>query len=174
MPTLMVVELEAKHWKLRQYEKFHPSNFTPLKHYHQLQSERLGRLVLYLSTMLNRMVTSVCFPDWWLWSYRRNAENSASMKNSAQQTSPPSCSSLLQSEKSWEVLPGRIWWAESSGGLHFIPASLVVAAHAETFPIFRFSEFRHQTSPPSITTTPYSQDALEGCFFTFRTRWIEW
>ena len=86
---LMVVELEAKRWKLRQHEKFRPTNFTPLNHHHHLQSERLGRLFLHLSNTLNRMAASVCLPDWWLWSYRRNAENSASIKNSAHQTSPP-------------------------------------------------------------------------------------
>ena len=41
---------------------------------------------------------------------------------------------------------------------------------------FRFSDFQHsaqQTSPPSNTITTYCQNALEGCFCTFRARWIE-
>ena len=71
-------------------KKNRPPNFTPLNHHHHLQSERLGRLFLHLSNTLNLAVASVCPWDRWLWSYRRNAENSVSIKNSAHQTSPPS------------------------------------------------------------------------------------
>jgi hypothetical protein len=37
-------------------KKFRPTNFTPLKEYHHLQSEDLGRVFLYLSDTLNPAV----------------------------------------------------------------------------------------------------------------------
>lgn len=56
--------------------------------------------------------------------------------------------------KSIKVVSRPIGRAESSGGLHFIIAQPLVAPHAKTSPIFRFSEFRQfLTTCLYITTT---------------------
>ena len=63
-------------------------------------------------------------------------------------TAGPSCSSSLQLEQSWGMLPGSIWRAESSDYLHFVIAALVVASQAEIAHESRFPKFRPTNFTP--------------------------
>ena len=79
--ALLVVAALLKTSPISDFQNSAPTNFTPLHYHHHLQSEHLGRLFLHLSNILNRMVTSICPPVSWLWSYRRNAQNSQNLLN---------------------------------------------------------------------------------------------
>ena len=106
--------------------KFRPTNFTSLKDHHHLQSEHLGRLFLYLSDSLNRMITSICLPDSWLWSYRRNAGNSPAKKISPNKLHSPQRPSSSIVRRPWKSIFTPFKYAESSYDLHLSMGILVL------------------------------------------------
>jgi len=63
---LLVVEVEAKSGPLSESKKFRQLFFILLYHHFQLQSERLGGLVLDQFDVPNPPVASICPWDYWL------------------------------------------------------------------------------------------------------------
>src|SRR5271155_829660 len=79
---LLVVDVQAKSGPISESKKFRQLFLSSSNHHFQLQSERLGRLVLDQFDAPNPPVAFICRWDCWLLMYEQNRAQFLRAKNS--------------------------------------------------------------------------------------------
>ena len=139
---------------------FSPSLFFPPYNQFNLLSETLARWFLDLFDELNPMVTSTWCPDWWLWSWRWNIENSPARKIPPKKLHPPQTPSPPTVRTPWKVVSTPFDHAKSNDNLRLFARLMVAELGAKCWKLRQHEKFHHQTSPPQTLSPP-----------TIRTPW---